>query len=347
MAEANRPAIDVMIPVAPKDLVNLDTVIGNLRENCLNPIENIHIIGASALRSETRYGTPKMPGVHWFNDEDVRPSLTDIQTTLSSMGYDNSNESWYFQQALKLGLFNHLDSDSGRVLQVDADFTFIKPVEFVTEDGRSVLPYGYPFTWHPGVNDHAIPENHAAISSAARLVPGWHPVDAFSGMQHHMVFDKAILAQLFDTVQEAHGKPFWDAFFHSIETSKMAGISEFVLYRHFAHLNAPDSVTARHVNTADIIEPKQTAPYTLEQAVNAPKAPHIQAVGCHRFRNLEGAIRTMDYIPDSLRPELLANLGPLLLQLQSGVIQIASLDPETMPGNRLNLTPAHASKVWS
>lgn len=347
MTETDRPAIDVMIPVAPKDLPNLDIAISSLRENCLNPIENIHIIGASALRSETPYGATKDSDVHWFNDEDVTPTLADIHSVLSSMGYANSNESWYFQQALKLGLFNYLESDSQRVLQVDADFTFIRPIEFVASDGRSMLPYGYPFTWQPGVSDHTIPENHAAISSAARLIPGWQPVDAFSGMQHHMVFDRAILAQLFSTVQEAHGKPFWDAFFHSVETSKMAGISEFVLYRHFAHSNAPDSVTSRHVNTTDIIQPTQTAPYTLEQAVRAPKASHAQAVGCHRFRNFEGAIRTMDYIPDSLRPELLTNLGPLLLQLQNGVMQIASLDPEAMPGDKLNLTPAHARQVWS
>jgi hypothetical protein len=337
MSESARPAIDVMIPVAPKDLPNLDTVIGNIRENCLNPIENIHIIGGAALRSETPYGAMKGSDVHWFNDEDVRPTPEDIHAVLTSMGYDNDNVTWYFQQVLKLGLFNYLNPDAQHVLQVDADFTFIKPTEFVDTAGRSKLAYGYPFTWHPGRTLHTIPESHAAISAASRLVPGWRPVDAFSGMQHHMVFDRAVISQLVNTVQEAHGKPFWNALIHNIETSNPAGVSEFVLYRHFAHLYTPDRVTSRHINTADVIQPKQTASYTLDQVVEAPKPSHVDAVGCHKFRNFEGAIRTMDYIPDTVRPELLDNLKPLLLNLHNGVIQISKLDPETTPGDTLDL----------
>jgi hypothetical protein len=347
MTEAVKPAIDVMIPVAPKDVNNLGVVIESVLENSINPIENIHIIGASALRDNMpRLSTDT--NIQWFNDEDVRPTPDDIYESLSSIGYDRvdkTNISWYFQKVLKLGMFDFLDTDSQQVLEVDADFTFIKPTEFVDREGRAQLAYGYPFKCHIGKNDHAIPESHAAKNAASRLLPDWSPIDAFSGMQHHMVFDRSIINRLTQSVEEAHDKQFWDAFFHSVETSKLAGISEFVLYRHFAHRNAPDRVNARHISSVDIVGPSQGAPYTLEQALSAPKESYVQAVGCHKFRDYRGLVQTMDYIPDDLRPLLLDHSGPLSFHLRNGIMEIAPLHPAAMPGDQLNLTLADMGRL--
>ena len=92
------------------------------------------------------------------------------------------------------------------------------------------------------------------LTAAARLVPGWHPVDQFSGMQHHMVFDRTVLAELMRRVEDAHDTPFWRAFLNTIESSKWTGASEYVLYRHFACWLFPERVAVRHLSTAEVIE---------------------------------------------------------------------------------------------
>lgn len=84
---------------------------------------------------------------------------------------------------------------------------------------------------HPSAHD---PDRHSAIIAATRLLAEWRPVDPYSGTQHHMVFDRQILADLMRRVEDRHQRPFWEAFLTTTEHTKWTGASEYVLYRHFA-----------------------------------------------------------------------------------------------------------------
>jgi hypothetical protein len=314
------PAIDVMIPVAAKDLTSLDACITGLRTHCRNPIRSVHVVGSARLRVQVR--TDHV--LQWIDEEGVSPTPASIGAILRAAGGDHDNSSWYFQQLIKLNCFGILPSTVQHLLILDADYTLVDDVVFVEGDGTSCLALGYPLHWRLGTRQHAIPARHSAITAATRLLAEWRPVDPFSGMQHHMLFDRKILTDLTRRVENQHERPFWKAFLATIEHTKWTGASEYVLYRHFAAKFFPEQIRSRHLDAIDIIQPAENASWTLTDAVASARRAGIKAIGCHSFLNYRARIATMDYIPDQLRGRLRTTLGALMLDLNQGALHIAA-----------------------
>ncbi|MBC6465072.1 DUF6492 family protein [Actinomadura alba] len=323
-ADVSLPELDVVIPVAPKDAQGVRFCLDSVLRHCRNPIRAVHIVSRFPVRVPDER-------VRWLDESMVVPGIGDIETALRTAGSPHSNASWYFQQLLKLRCFDLLGADApDHVLVVDADIAFVADVSFVEHEGGVWLPMGYPLRWTIG-RLTAAPRQHSALSAAARLVPGWHPVDRFSGMQHHMVFDRKVLAELMRRVEDAHGMPFWRAFLTTIESSKWTGASEYVLYRHFACWLFPERVAMRHVSAAEVIQAAAPGGFALADVLGAPRTVDVQLVGCHRFLDYADRIATMDYISEDLRRELRPGM-PLKLCLVQGELSIAhALDPLTLP----------------
>jgi hypothetical protein len=298
--------------------------VDSVLRHCRNPIRAVHVVSRFPVTvSDLR--------VRWLDESLVAPGIGDIDTALRVAGSPHSNGSWYFQQLLKLRCFDLLGADApDHVLVVDADIAFVADVSFVDYEGRAWLPMGYPLHWTTGTPNSA-PRQHSALSAAARLVPGWHPVDQFSGMQHHMVFDRTVLAELMRRVEHAHDTPFWREFLNTIDSSKWTGASEYVLYRHFACWLFPERVAMRHLSTAEVIQAAAPGGFALADVLDAPRTVDVQAVGCHRFLDYADRIATMDYISEELRRELPPDV-PLKLCLVRGELSIShALDPLTLP----------------
>ncbi|MDT7679520.1 MAG: hypothetical protein QOD82_7422 [Pseudonocardiales bacterium] len=342
------PIIDVVIPTASKDADGLDACIASVVKHCRNPIRTIQLVADFSKIPDAGSGMP----VRRVDERTVTPGTADISEALAAAGHRHSNASWYFQQLLKLrcfelpGSISATDAGAGggtelsgaddgtphHVLVIDADFALVDDLVFVDAEHRSQLAMGYPLHWELGTGRPALPPRHSALSSAARLVPGWQPVDAYSGMQHHMVFDRMILADLIHRVEREHRKPFWRSFLTTVEPGKWTGASEYVLYRHFACRFFPERVTMRHLSAVDVIQAEGPGAFSLPQALEAPRPAGFQAVGCHRFLNYSGRLATMDYIPDELRREITATSQPLKLCLRQGELTIASaMAPLTLP----------------
>jgi hypothetical protein len=340
------PTIDVIIPAAAKDADGLYACITSVLKHCRNPIRTIRLVADFSKIPDAGSGLP----VRRLDERSVTPGLADIAEALAAAGHRHSNASWYFQQLLKLRCFQLQDSATGagtggvtglggadgalpdHVLVIDADFALVDDLVFVDAEHRSQLAMGYPLHWELGTGRPALPPRHSALSSAARLVPGWQPVDAYSGMQHHMVFDRTILADLVRRVEHEHGQPFWKSFLTTVEPGKWTGASEYVLYRHFACRFFPERVTMRHLSAVDVIQAEGPGAFSLPQALDALRPAGFQAVGCHRFLNYAGRLATMDYIPDDLRREITATSRPLKLCLRQGELTIASATaPLTLP----------------
>lgn len=321
------PTIDVLVPVAPKDEDALDLCISSVLAHCRNPIRTIHVISGSPPTSSS-FGD-----IRWINEETLAPSNAEIDEMLKMIGPHQGNSSWYFQQLAKLQCFDLLGDDAPQhVLVIDADFAVVEDMLFVDADRRAYLAMGYPLQWEIGTAKPAMPRQHSALDAAARLVPGWRPVDSYSGMQHHMVFDRRILENLIRRVEEAHGKPFWQAFLMTLEAAKWTGASEYVLYRHFACRFFPERTCMRHVSAVDVIQSRSSGGFSLPQVVSAPRTAGFQAVGCHRFLNYAGRLATMDYIPEHLRKKITPKLEPLKLALVDGKLFIRpALRPLTLP----------------
>jgi len=318
------PELDVLIPVAPKDAESVRLCIDSVLRHCRNPIRAVHVVARSPVASTDGR-------VRWVDESAVSPGIGEIEAALREAGSVHANASWYFQQLLKLRCFDLLGADTpDHVLVVDADVAFVADLCFVDRDGRARLPMGYPLHWTTGTRRTPI-LRHSALTSAARLVPGWRPADGFSGMQHHMVFDRHVLTELIRRVEKAHGTPFWRAFLATAEAGKWTGASEYVLYRHFACLWSPHRVAMRHLSAAEVIQAAGSETFALGDVLGAPRALDVHLVGCHRFVDYAERIATMDYISEDLRRRLRPG-APLKLWLMGGELSVAhALHPLSMP----------------
>lgn len=320
------PKIEVMIPVVEKDVKNLPFCIHNLKKYSANPIRKITILGLSKLKNQA----PTDPLVQWIDEEMVTPRLSDIESELEKTGYAYKSARWYFQQLLKLYAFHSTQPLTDHILIHDADIAFVNDVVFVDEENRGLLAFGYPFRWKLNTRKHEIPEKHMAINTAQKLLPEWNIVDPFSGMQHHMVLERTILNTLFERVEQHHQKEFWQAFINSIDLERWHGISEYVIYRHFAIKNFPEKVLSQHVNGIDVITSATNTQCSLEQILSGYYPKNTTMVACHQLTDYKSSLKASDYIPESLRNDLMKHLTPLALYLDAGMLRI---QPVTVPSS--------------
>ncbi len=315
------PAIEIMIPVAEKDIKNIPLCISNLRKYCINPIQKITIIGASKLKNKI----PADPLLRWIDEETISPNLNDIELELKTSSYIYKSARWYFQQLLKLYAFRIVDPSTSYILIHDADIAFVKETIFVDEENNAFLPYGYPFRWKLNTREHEIPKRHMAVQTAQKLLPEWTMVDAYSGMQHHILLDRNIIEELFRKIEQYHQREFWQAFINSIDRDRWHGISEYVIYRHFAIAQFPQKIRLRHINSIDVMTSIGNNQCTLEKVINSSYPRDITMLGCHQLTDYKRSLAASDYIPNSLREDLIRQLTPLALYLDAGLLRIQSV----------------------
>lgn len=317
--------LDIAIPVAPKDYPKLERCLRGLLRNARTPIGRIFLIAAddAPLAALDESLTQRVSIV---SESEFPFSKRDIEKILEQHGASRRQASWYYQQLLKFYVFDAIHELRGDVLIVDADFTICRALHFLTDDGRAILSRGYPFKWLLSTRDYPSQIDHIHADFARRLVPGWAPVDPFSGMHHHMVFLRDIVAGLFAAVEQAHGLPFWRAFTQCVRLEKWNAASEYVLYYHFARSRYAERVVVRDLQTCDILHDADDSAAMLDEFDRRIASGGYDAVGCHAFLDLRARLRTMDYIPGALKAELAQScVSSLLLHLHDSVLQIRSL----------------------
>jgi Family of unknown function (DUF6492) len=314
--------IDVVIPVAPKDYPKLERSLLGILENSRTPIRGVFLIAAddSALKYLNADLSPKVSVV---KEREMPFTKRDIAGLLEERGATANQASWYYQQLLKFYVFQVIRGLGDDVLILDADFIFSKPLHFLTEDGRAILSRGYPFKWLLNTREYPTRVEHIHADFARRFVVGWEPVDPFSGMHHHMVFQRDILAELFDVVEREHQQPFWRAFVGNLRLEKWNAASEYVIYYHFARARHSDRVVVRDLKTCDILHDSEEGGDALEELDRQFRSGNFDAVGCHAFLDLRARLVMNDYIPHDLRAKFVTSSGrKLLLRLDAGVLQM-------------------------
>ena len=305
-------AIDVVIPVAMKDLPKLAVCVDKILANSLTPIRNIYIVApqtvVSTMESQQaiQFAHPKQSGVIWVDEATYPFTLRDIKNRLLGKNNLYNNSSWYYQQLLKFYCFKAIPNLQPNTLILDADCFVSQKIEFLTVNGQALLAYGYPFHWLLNTKHYPAENRHSHIDFAERFVPDWTPVNAFSGMQHHMLFQQAIMAKLFAAVETTHQKEFWQAFLDNVEFQKWNAASEYVIYYHFAMKFFPEQIVSRHLHSCDFIHDETENPFVLEVAQNTLQERAFQTIGCHSFLDLRARLKTMDYIPTDLKQKMLS-----------------------------------------
>ena len=317
------PLIDVVIPVAVKDLLKLSTCVEKILTNSLTPINKIYVVTQKEICQNNRLCDR---AVSWIDEASYPFSLGDIKACLQYKNSQYNNSSWYYQQLLKFYSFEVIPNLQPHILILDVDFFVSQKLEFLTDDNKAILSYGYPFQWLLNTKKYPNKNQHSHIDFAERFIPDWTPVNPFSGMHHHILMDREILKKLFFLVEEAHQLEFWQAFMNNVEFEKWNAASEYVIYYHFAMKFYPDKVISRHLKSCDFIHDLQASKFTLKIAQNTLEKGAFETVGCHSFLDLRARLKTMDYIPTDLKQKMLSSEHlAFKLTLNESLLQIMAV----------------------
>lgn len=212
--------IDVIIPAAEKDKASLSRCIKSIRMFGYD-IRRIIVISKDRYTNEAE----------WIPESAFPFSKNDIAQELLNLGSPDKNRQaklikragWYLQQLLKFYSVFVIPKISDNVLVLDCDTAFLRPTEFMS-------PEGFPI-FHPG-HEHHIPYfNHAKnmFGNFNKIYP------QFSGIAHHMLFQRDVIQMMFQIIEQRHNKPFWKAFMSCIdaEDAHFSGASEYELYFNF------------------------------------------------------------------------------------------------------------------
>ena len=218
--------IDVIIPCAGKDVANLEMVIEGIRANGVG-VRRIIVVSPHQVTDLAEWFNEKR---YPFSKQDVALHLWRGDSFAAERFLQTTNRTgWYYQQLLKLYAPLVIPEISSNVLIVDADTIFLNRVDFLDSRGGGL--YNIDFAHHAPYFRHA-----------CGFLPGLHRKHRdFSGITHHMLFQRPILEDLLNRVEKYHKRPAWQAFCRCVDPGEVrawgSGASEYEIYFNFAFLN--------------------------------------------------------------------------------------------------------------
>jgi len=254
--------VDVVIPCSPKDLETLDLCIEGIRENGQN-IRRVIVVSSKKLTDKAEWFDE---GLYPFTKQDLALEIFggDEPAARQFLEKPGSRIGWIYQQFLKFYAPLVIPDISPNVLMLDSDVIFFRPVTFVKEDGGPLFAPGYEY-----VQEY--------FDYMRRLLPGLekaHP--QYSGVSHHMLFQRPIVEDLFALVSAHHQMEPWKALCRCIkrEALDLSCMSEYEIYFHFT-LRRTDQGSTRTLRWLDISSLRLIAPY---------RKSGYHYVACHEWR---------------------------------------------------------------
>lgn len=195
----------MVIPFHKKDHLILPYCVASLKQNA-EGLGKIFIVSAE---------DPEEEGCEWISETTFSFTKEDVLTYIP----DTTRTGWYFQQLLKLSVFDVIKTDKPYILIFDSDCIMKKPVSFF-QDGHPLFATGlteYTESYFIHMN---------------KIIPGLdRQIPEISGVTHHSLFSREILGELLSKIERIHGIPWWQALLsHVSPESYFAGMSEYELY---------------------------------------------------------------------------------------------------------------------
>lgn len=236
--------IDVVIVTHPKDIETLDYCIEGIRENC-SQVRRVIVVSAKPLTDRAE----------WFNENQFPFSHDDVFLAIGRGDRHRSSEffrhhgrpsGWYYQQLLKLYAPFVIPGISSNVLIIDSDTIFMNRVEFLND------VYGGLFAMSN------IDPKERYLNHARRLIPGYQRIyPHIYSVCHHMLFQRPILEDLFNTVEQYHQRDFWVAFCLCVDLNiRKGGCSEYEIYYNYA-LSHTNQVQLRQLKWTNSVNLKK------------------------------------------------------------------------------------------
>lgn len=252
--------IDVVIPCTSKDLVTLEKCIEGIKNNC-SQIRRVIVVSSNKLTDNAE----------WFDEKNYPFDKFAVACHLfhgdEKAAYEfcqgHSRIGWYYQQLLKLYAPYIIPDISENVLILDSDTIFLNPVIFLNSEFAGLYNTGHEY-------------NPAYFVQANSLIPGFKKYfSEYSGITHHMLFQRCILNDLFQTVEKHHQMEFWKAFCESAshDNNLFAGASEYEIYFNFA-FKRTSQVKIRPLYRAEIRNLNEVSLY---------QAQGFHYISCHSY----------------------------------------------------------------
>lgn len=230
--------IDVVIPCTLKDLPTLEHCISGIRKNGEN-IRRVIVVSDQRLSSSAEwFNETQYPFSKWNIARQICDSEAAAETYIRA---PNSRIGWIYQQFLKLYAPLVIPDISSNVLVLDADTIFLNRVTFLGRENVGL--YNPGFEYHPPYFEHA-----------QRVIPGFKKVfPRFSGICHHMLFQKSVLMDLLNTIEKIHGDSAWKSLCTCIDKREIfdSCMSEYELYFNFV-FSRTKQVRIRHLKWIEI-----------------------------------------------------------------------------------------------
>lgn len=236
--ELKNEPIDVVIPCAGKDVFMLEKCIEGIQTQGEN-IRRVIVVSAEKFTDKAEWFDEAL---YPFTKKEICQEIFDGNKKMASyyLAKPGNRVGWIYQQFLKFYAPFVIPNISSNVLVLDSDTVFLNPVSFIDEKGGGFLDVG---------DECSLPY----FSHAERLIPGFRKVNNFSGICHHMLFQRAILEDLFYLVELQHGVSFWKAACRCIDLYEIfrSCLSEYEIYFNFALANT-EQVKVRPLQHEDI-----------------------------------------------------------------------------------------------
>lgn len=208
--------IDVVIPAIEKDLDTLDQCIEGIRSHG-GHVRRVIVISPAKLTDKAEwFPEDSFP----FSKEEVALEIFSSAAVAQEFLKSPSRIGWIYQQLLKFYAPFVIPDLSPNVLILDADTLFLKDVSFIDEEGVGLYNIGSGY-------------HSPYFAHMARLLPGLGRVyPQYSGICHHMLFQRNVLEELFEEIETYHGKEAWRAIAGAISPREAgrASLSEYEIY---------------------------------------------------------------------------------------------------------------------
>jgi hypothetical protein len=232
-------SFDIVIPAGPNDIQFINLQIEFTKKNIID-YRNIYIVSCNP--------DILVDGCITINENIFPFNIADVENILGK----ESRKNWYFQQILKFYSVFLIPDVMDRVLILDSDTYFLKPTRFIDDDG--VCLYNPTDEYHIPYFEH-MSRFHPVLE---KMIPN------FSGITHHMMFEKKYLNELFELIESYHKIPFWEAFLKCVTEYNTSGASEYEIYFNYMLKIHPQNIKIRHLSRQDIRDIRQVHHYNLD-----------------------------------------------------------------------------------
>ena len=213
---------DIVIPIGPNDITNVGIMIEKTIKNIIG-YRNIYLVSYD-------------PNIKFDNcitiDENIFPF--NKNTLAKYLGFSD-RLGWYLQQLIKFYSGFTIKGILNNYLVIDSDTYFLKFTTFF----KNKLPlYNIGFECNMPYFEHMY-----------KLHPSLRKQTNYSGICHHMMFQKNIVAELFNLIERHHKESFYISFLKCINTNNIlgSGASEYEIYFNYIHIYHKDKFSIREL----------------------------------------------------------------------------------------------------